>query len=124
MKIAAVIARYLLGVVFFIFGLNGFLHFIPMGPPPTGAAGEFMSAVSATHYMTPVFLVQLVGGILLLVNRYVPLALTLLAPVIFNIILFHAVMLPAGLPLAGLVLVLWLLVFASVRSAFMPILQR
>ena len=67
---------------------------------------------------------QVVPAILLLVNRYVPLALTLLAPVIVNICLVHILMAPSGLPLAGLVVVLWLLTFYRVRSAFAGLFQR
>ena len=123
MRIAATIARYLLGIVFVVFGMNGFLHFLPMGPIPPGPATEFFGAVTASHYMVPVFLVQVAGGILLLANRFVPLGLTLLGPVIFNIFLFHLLMAPAGLPLAILVLILWLLVFYSVRPAFSGIFR-
>jgi hypothetical protein len=124
MKLTSVIARYLLGLLFVVFGLNGFLHFIPMGPMPTGAAGQFMAAVSESHYMTVVFAIQLLGGLLLLLAQYVPLALTLLAPVIVNIILFHAFMAPEGLPLAAIATILWLLVAYPIRPVFTPLLQR
>lgn len=117
MKIATLIARNLLGLIFLVFGLNGFLHFIPM-PPPTGLAGQYFSVLSASHYMVPVFLLQVIGGALLLANKFVPLALVLLGPVIVNILLFHSLMAPEGLPLALIVMVLWLLVFYGVRSAF------
>jgi putative oxidoreductase len=123
MKIASLIGRYLLGFVFLVFGLNGFLNFIPQGPAPTGVAAQFLGALIASHYTVPIFAIQLIGGILLLVNRYVPLALTILAPVIFNILLVHILMLPATLPLALFVLVLWILVFLSVRSAFAGLFQ-
>jgi uncharacterized membrane protein YphA (DoxX/SURF4 family) len=107
MKIAALIARILLGLMFFVFGLNGFLHFIPMGPMPTGVAGEFTGALIASHYMYIVAALQLLGGVLLLAGRYVPLGLTILGPVIVNILLFHLLMAPKGLPTALLVAVLW-----------------
>ena len=90
MRVASLIARYLLGLIFLVFGLNGFFHFIPM-PPATGTAGQFMGAMFVSHYLVVVFLLQVIPAILLLINRYVPLALTLLAPVIVNIFLFHAV---------------------------------
>src|SRR5258708_5802878 len=99
MKIASTIARYLLGLIFFVFGLNGFFHFIPQ-PPPTGLALQFFIAVSTSHFMTAIFAIQIVSAVLLLSNRYVPLALALLGPVIFNIVLFHITMAPSGLPLA------------------------
>jgi uncharacterized membrane protein YphA (DoxX/SURF4 family) len=88
MKIATLIARILLGLVFFVFGLNPFLHFLPAIMPP-GVAGQFLSLLIETHYVYFVGAVQLVGGALLLANRYVPLALTLLGPVIVNILLYH-----------------------------------
>jgi putative oxidoreductase len=122
MKITSVIARYLLGFIFLVFGLNGFLHFLP-AQMPSGIAGQFIGALFVSNYLVAVFLVQLLGAVLLLVNRYVPLALTLLAPVIVNILLFHALMAPAGLVLALVVTVLWGLVFLSVRSAFRGLWQ-
>ena len=122
MKITSVIARFLLGLIFLLFGLNGFFHFIPM-PPPTGVAGQFMGALFVSHYLDVVFALQLIGGALLLINRYVPLALTILAPIIFNIFFFHFLMAPSGLPLALVATTLWILVFFSVRSAFAGLLQ-
>src|SRR2546423_4743037 len=71
MRTASTIARYLAGVIFLVFGLNGFLNFIPL-PPPTGVAGQFMGALYASHYLWVIFAFQLVAGVLLLVNRYVP----------------------------------------------------
>jgi putative oxidoreductase len=123
MKITIVIARFLLGLVFLVFGLNGFLHFIP-SPPPSGIAGQFAGALFASNYLVVVFLLQIVSAILLLLNRYVPLALTLLAPIIVNILLFHILMAPSGLPLAIVVTVLWIVVFLSVRSAFAGLVQQ
>ena len=123
MKTASTIARYLLGVIFLVFGLNGSFHFIPQ-PPPTGLALQFFIAVSASHFMAAVFAVQLIGGVLLLLNRYVPLALVLLSAVIFNIVVFHVTMAPSGLPLALFVTVLWVLVAAGVHTAFHGLLQK
>lgn len=121
MKIAAIVARYLLGVIFLVFALNGFLHFLPM-PLPAGPAGEFMVVMFSTHYMTFVYAVQLIAAILFLANRYVPLALTIIAPVILNILVFHILMQPAGLPPGVLCAVLWIILAMSVRSAFSGIL--
>lgn len=109
MKIASTIARYLLGLVFLVFGLNGFLHFIPMPPPKGALAAQFGGVIFASHYWVVVFGVQVIGAVLLLVNRFVPLALVLLGPVIVNIFFFHALMAPEGLPLAIIVVVLWLI---------------
>ena len=123
MKITAVIARFLLGLIFLVFGLNGFLHFIPASSPPSGTAGQFVGALLVSNYLVVVFLFQLISAVLLLINRYVPLALTLLAPIIANILLFHILMAPSGLALAIVVTVLWSATFLSVRSAFGGLLQ-
>src|ERR1700687_5825696 len=107
MKIAALIARYLLGLIFFVFGLNGFLNFIPMGAMPSGLAGQILSVLVQSHYVHFVSAIQLAGGALLLINRYVPLALTLLGPVIVNILLYHLLLNHVGAPLAIVVAILW-----------------
>ena len=122
MKIASVSARYLAGFVFFVMGLNGFLHFIPF-PPPPGIAGQFMGALYVSHYLWVIFAFQVIAGVLLLANRYVPLAVALLAPVIVNILTFHALMAPSGLPLALFVAVLWAVIFVDVRPAFSGLFQ-
>lgn len=122
MRIAGVIGRYVLGLIFVIFGLNGFLHFIP-ATPPTGVAGQFVGALFLSHYLTVIFLLQLISGALLLINRFVPLALVFLGPIIVNIFFFHALMAPSGLPLALIVIVLWALVAFSVRMAFAGLFQ-
>jgi len=122
MKTISAIARYLMGAIFLVFGLNGFLHFIPL-PPPSGVAGQFMRALFVSHYLTLIFGLQVIAAVLLLANRYVPLALAVLAPVIVNILCFHALMAPSGLPLAIVVAVLWVLTFVDVRSAFAGLFQ-
>jgi hypothetical protein len=122
MRIASLIAQYLAGVIFLLFGLNGFLNFIPL-PPPAGIAGQFMGALYVSHYLWVIFAFQVIAGVLLLVNRYVPLAVAILAPVLVNILTFHASMAPSGLPLALFVTVLWAVIFADVRSAFAGLFQ-
>jgi putative oxidoreductase len=122
MRIVSVIARYLAGVIFVVFGLNGFLNFIPL-PPPEGIAGQFMGALYASHYLWVILAFEVLSAVLLLVNRYVPLAVAVLAPVIVNIVVFHALMAPSGLPLALFVAVLWALTFAGVRPAFAGLFQ-
>ena len=122
MRIASVVARYLAGLIFLVMGLNGFLHFIPF-PPPAGIAGQFMGALYASHYLWVVFAFQAIAGVLLLINRYVPLAVAVLAPVIVNILTFHALMAPSGLPLALFVALLWVVIFIDVRPAFSGLFQ-
>jgi putative oxidoreductase len=122
MKIASTISRYLLGLIFLTFGLNGFLNFIHM-PPPTGVAAQFFGALFVSKLYVVIFALQLLPAILLLANRYVPLALTILAAIILNILSFHILMAPAGLPLAIFVAVLWILTFISVRQAFAGLFQ-
>ena len=121
MKTTVLIARNLLGLLFLVFGLNEFLHFIPM-PPPTGVAAQYMTVLSETHYMVPVFLFETLGGILLLANRYVALGLVFLGPVLVNILMFHGLMAPEGLPVALVATVLWALVFTGVRERFSGVL--
>jgi putative oxidoreductase len=122
MKIVFTIARYLAGLIFLVFGLNGFLHFIPL-PPPSGVAGQFMGALFVSHYLVLIFGVQVIGAVLLLANRFVPLALAILGPVLVNILAFHVLMAPAGLPPAIFVTVLWALIFVEVRTAFSGLFQ-
>ncbi len=123
MKIVTMIARVLLGLVFLVFGLNKFFNFIPSGPMPTGAAGQFMGALFTTHYLVAVGVFEAVGGLLLLINRYVPLALCLLAPVIVNILLIGTLMSHAALPSGVAVTILWIVVYLRVRPAFSGLYQ-
>jgi uncharacterized membrane protein YphA (DoxX/SURF4 family) len=118
MKIVTLIARILLGLIFVVFGLNGFLNFLSMGPMPTGLAGQFLGALALSHYFWVVAALQIAGGALLLANRFVPFALVLLGPVIVNIICFHVFMNPSGAPPAAVVTVLWLIVFYRNRQHF------
>jgi putative oxidoreductase len=106
MKIALLIIRLLLGLVFFVFGLNAFLNFIP-AELPQGVAGEYVKILIQSHYVLFVGGFQAVGGALLMVNRYVPLALTLLGPVIVNILLFHLLLNHQGAGGAILVTIFW-----------------
>ncbi len=122
MKNLYLVARLLLGLVFLVFGLNGFLHFLPMKPPPPGDAAQFLGALSSSHYTVTVYALQAIGGVLLLAGRFVPLGLTLLGPIVVNIFLFHALMEPQGLPIALVTVMLWLVSAVGVRGAFAGIL--
>jgi uncharacterized membrane protein YphA (DoxX/SURF4 family) len=116
-------ARVLLGLVFFVFGLNGFLQFIPQPPAPDKAMA-FLGALAATGYMFPLIKsVEVIGGALLLSNRFVPLALAIVAPNVVNIVLFHSVLAPGGLPVALFVLGLELFTAWSYRGAYASMLQ-
>jgi putative oxidoreductase len=121
MKIVSVIARYLLGLMFTVFGLNGFLNFIHQPPPANPLALQFFVAISASHFAAFFFAVQLLAGLLLLSGFFVPLALTLLAAELYNILAFHLTLSPGIAP--GLVAcVLWVLVFLQYRNSFTGLL--
>jgi uncharacterized membrane protein YphA (DoxX/SURF4 family) len=115
-------ARILLGLIFFVFGLNFFLHFIPQ-PPPSGPSGAFAGAMFATGYLFVLIkVVEVVSGTLLLAGRFVPLALAVLAPIVIKIVFFHAFLAPAGIALAMVVLALELFLAWSYRSVYRPML--
>jgi len=124
MKHLPTIARILLGLIFFVFGLNGFLNFMP--PPPTGmpeGAMAFGEAMMKTGYFIPLLSgTQVIVGVLLLANRFVPLALIVIAPVIVNIIAFHVFLMPSGMMIPGLVVLLELYLAWTFRNVFRPVL--
>jgi putative oxidoreductase len=117
MKITTIIVRSLLGLIFVTFGSNKFLHFLPM-PPMQGEAAQFMGAMYETHYLYVIAAFEVIGGLLLLAGRYVPLGLTLLGPVIVNILSFHIFMEPSGLPVALVVSALALFLLWRYRENF------
>jgi uncharacterized membrane protein YphA (DoxX/SURF4 family) len=123
MKIATIIARILLGLVFVFFGSNGFLHFLPMPPLPQGVTGEYLHAFFASGYVYVISGFQLLGGLLLLIGKFVPLGLTILAAIIVNIWAFHLLMAPEGLPPAIVVTILELFLVWSYRDRFAGILR-
>jgi uncharacterized membrane protein YphA (DoxX/SURF4 family) len=115
-------ARVLMGLVFFVFGLNGFLHFIPQPATLPNQVADYMGALLRTGYMLPLIMgTQLVVGVLLLVNRFVPLALVLIAPVIVNIIGFHIFLNLSGIVPGAIVAVLEVYLIRSYWSAFRAI---
>ena len=118
MKIVGTIARYLLGLMFLVFGSNMFLNFIPMGPMPTGLAGQFTVALFAAHYFYVVGGIMVISAILLLLNRFVGLGLTLLGPVLFNILTYHLLMNPSGIGMGAFATLLWFLVAWEHRVVF------
>jgi len=121
-RIAPEVARVLLGLVFFVFGLNGFFHFLPQ-PPHEGTSATFLGGLAASGYFFPLLKsTEVVGGALLLMKRYVPLALVLLAPIIVNIFAFHAALDHAGVGLAVVLVALEIGLAYAHRKAFAPLL--
>ena len=124
MTIASTIARIVLGLLFTFAGASGFVLIGHPPPAPPGLAGDFQNVFFASRWVLFVDAVELVCGVLLLVNRYVPLALAALAAVIANIIVFHATMQPMGLPVAAVVAILWGILAYRHRDRFAPLLTR
>jgi uncharacterized membrane protein YphA (DoxX/SURF4 family) len=125
MRIAVLVARVLLGLVFFAAGLSGFVFFyVNMPPPQPGLAGAFQDVFFRSHWAHFVDAAELVAGVLLLANRYVPLALTILGAVIANILFFHIAMQPQTLPIPIVVLALWIFLGWHYRSYFAGLLEQ
>ncbi len=118
MKKAVLVARILLGLVFLVFGLNGILHFLPMPPMPAGDATTFATILTAHKYMSFVDLCEVIGGLLLLVGRYVPLGLTILGPIIVNILLYHFLLEPKGVAIGLVTLALEVFLIYAYRLSF------
>ena len=123
MKIATIIVRTLLGLIFITFGANMFLHFIQMPPPPEGPARDFMTALFLSHYLYVIGALQVAGGLMLLTGRWTPLGLALLGPIIVNILCFHVLMAPAGLPMAIVVSLLALFLLWRYHDNFAGIVR-
>ena len=117
------IARILLGVTFLVFSLNYFVPFMPAAPPPPEGAIAFAMAFAASGLLTFVKIIELIAAVALLTNRAVPLALTVLAPIIVGITGFHAGLAPAGLPLAVGLVALEVFLAWTYRAAFVPMLR-
>lgn len=124
MKITTIIVRSLLGLLFAFAGSNMFFNFAPLPPFPEGPAHDFMAAIFTSHFSYIVGAFQFVGGILLLTGRFSPLGLTLLGPVIVNILCFHAFMAPAGLPVAFVISLLALFLLWRYRENFAGLVRN
>ena len=120
MRIMTIVARVLLGVMFFVFGLNPFLKFLPM-PPLEGVWGQFLGALFVSHFVWLVGATQVVSGALFLVGRYMALAIALSGPVVLNIIAYHLTMQPHGAQPAILAAICWLFLFWRYRESFAPL---
>lgn len=123
MKVVTILVRVLLGLAFVVFGANIIRPFIPMPELPSNLAGDFSRALMLSHYMSVIGILQLVGGALLLIGRYVPLGLTLLGPVVVNIDCYHIFLDRSGLPVAGIVSALILFLLWRYRAAFAGLVQ-
>ena len=124
MRLVATLARIMLGLPFLVFGLNGFFHFIEEPEQPLQAAA-FLSALDASGYMLPMLkLLEVLCGALLILGRFVPLALTLLAPILVNILAFHLYLSPAPPELGFAVALVGLELFCAWawRARFAPML--
>ena len=121
--ITAHAARVILGLIFLVFGLNGFFQFIPM-PPPTGAAAEFIGGLIKAPYLLPFMaLIQVISGVLLLSGRLVPFALLLLFPITLNILFFHLALAPEGLGMAVFIMAAHILLAIYYWPVYKPIFQ-
>jgi putative oxidoreductase len=118
MKAVSLIARFLLGFVFVLFGANILHPFLPDPGPPPGVAGQFVAALFASHFLYLIGAVQVIGGLLVLLNRYPVLGLTFLGPVIVNILTFHLLMDPKGIGPGLVVALLWLFLAWRHRQYF------
>jgi uncharacterized membrane protein YphA (DoxX/SURF4 family) len=123
MKIATVIARIFLGLAFLFFGSNFFFHFIPTPPPPPGLVGDYIKVFVASGQANVIGATQVFCGLLLLIGRFVPLALTILGGIIFNILMFHILMDPKGIGPGIVVTLLWLFLVSQYRERFAGILS-
>lgn len=101
----ALFSRVIIGLVFFIFGLNGFFHFIPVPPAPE-AAGQFITALLRTGYVMPIVkITEVICGLGFLTGLFIPLCLVVITPILINIALFNLVLNPSGLWMAALVVI-------------------
>ena len=121
MKISILITRSLLGIIYVVFGLNFFLHFLPM-QTATGAAGAFEGGLFGAGYFFPFLkVVEILSGVMLIANKYTALFLLIIFPVTLNIFLFHAVLMPVGLPLAAPMILINLFLGYAYRKYYTPV---
>ncbi|HYG17428.1 MAG TPA: DoxX family membrane protein [Ohtaekwangia sp.] len=120
-SIAIIAGRTALGLIFFVFGLNFFLHFIPMPPPPDtpGVAEAFTGGLFQSGYFFPMLKgIEVVLGFLLIIGLFVPLSLVILMPISLNILLFHAFLAPESLAMSVVILILNLFVAWGYRDHY------
>ena len=120
MKVASKVAKVILGIGFIVFGLNGFLGFIPIPPPAGENAKTFLGVLAATHYLSVVKALEMIGGIMVFSGRLAPLGLVILTPILVNILLYDALMDPAGLPIAVILFALDIFLIFRHKEVFTP----
>jgi putative oxidoreductase len=124
LKIASLIARILLGALFVFAGSNHLFNFMGKQPLPPGPAGELVGGMLQTGYLTFIGVMEVLGGLLMIVNQFVPLGLTILGPLVVNILVINALIAPKALPVAVIMVFFWILGAWPFRSVFFPILRR
>jgi uncharacterized membrane protein YphA (DoxX/SURF4 family) len=123
MKVATIILRILLGLIFLVFGVNKLHQFFPTGPAPTGDAAVFIGILVSSKYFMIIGFIEAVGGLFLLANRFVPLGLTLLGPIVVNVFLTGLLLDQHGIPFAGAVTAVWLFLFWRYKNNFVPLFE-
>jgi len=124
LKIVSLIARILLGALFVFGGANHLFNFVPAQPLPPGAAGQFLAGMIGTGYLTFIGVMEVLGGLLIIIQQFVPFGLTILGPIVVNIFVIEALIMPKAIPVALVMVVLWVLGAWPFRTLFFPILQR
>jgi uncharacterized membrane protein YphA (DoxX/SURF4 family) len=124
MKIASLIARVLLGAIFVFGGSNHLFNFVPAQPLPPGAAGQFLAGMIGTGYLDFIGVMEVVGGLLIIIQQFVPFGLTILGPIVVNILVVEALIMPKALPVAFVLILLWVVGAWPYRGLFFPLLQR
>ena len=124
-SIITISARVVLGLLYLVFGLNFFFHFIPNQPQPEGAAGAYIGGLFQAGYFFPLLkIIEVVAGALLLTGFFVPLSIAVLAPISLHIFLFHIILAPAGAPMGILIILLNLFLAWAYRENFKPLFQN
>ncbi|RBQ02292.1 DoxX family membrane protein [Pedobacter miscanthi] len=125
MKIAVIVVRVLLAAMYLFASVSFFLNLMPKAPEMTPAQTSFMTGIMASVYLFPLIKVtELLGGILLLINRTAPLAALIIFPVTLNIFLYHAFLGPKDLPMVGVMLLFNLFLFYAYRAKYLPIVSK
>lgn len=123
MKIAVLIARILLGLIFVVFGLNFFFNFIPMTPPPMSAKAQAFSGglYGSGYFFQYMKVIEIASGLAILFNRYTAFFLLILFPVSVNIFLYHSILMPSGVPVAAAIIILHLFLAFAYRKYYASI---